>query len=79
MQEITVNSGFGNQLDGLAGQAIVCDAEGRVLGIFSPIHDRPHRDDLQLEPLLSIAETEELRKVQSGKPLNEILVRLNVT
>jgi hypothetical protein len=31
---------------------------------------------LQLEPPLSIAETEELRKNRTGKPLEEILGRL---
>jgi hypothetical protein len=33
---------------------------------------------MQLEPLLSIVETEELRKVQTGKPLSEILARLGI-
>jgi DNA-binding CsgD family transcriptional regulator len=33
---------------------------------------------LQLEPPLSIAETEELREVKSGKPLGEILTRLGI-
>jgi len=35
-------------------------------------------DDLQLEPPLSIAQTEELRKVRTGKPLDEILGRLGI-
>jgi hypothetical protein len=33
-------------------------------------------EEYDLEPPLSIAETEELRKVKTGKPLNEILARL---
>ena len=33
-------------------------------------------DEYDLEPPLSIAETEELRKTKTGKPLNEILARL---
>lgn len=40
--------------------------------------DKPRVEDLQLEPLLSIAEIEELRKVKHGKPLSEILERLGV-
>jgi DNA-binding CsgD family transcriptional regulator len=35
-------------------------------------------EDLQLEPPLSIAETEELRKSRIGKPLSEILARLGI-
>jgi hypothetical protein len=49
---------------------------GRALGFFQPFPDRPLVEDLQLEPPTSIAETEELRKVRSGKPLIEILTRL---
>jgi hypothetical protein len=78
MHEITVESALGEKLGDLAGQAILCDPKGRVLGFFSPIPDRPHIDDLQLEPPLSIAETEELRKVQTGKPLAEIFARLGI-
>jgi hypothetical protein len=33
-------------------------------------------DEYDLEPPLSIAETEKLRKIKTGKPLNEILARL---
>jgi hypothetical protein len=78
MQEITVEPALGEQLGELAGQAILCDPNGRVLGFFSPVRDRPHVEDLQLEPPLSIAETEELRKVRTGKPLREILARLDI-
>ena len=62
MHEITVEPALGEQLGQLAGQAILCDASGRALGLFSPLHDRPPVEDLQLEPPLSIAETEELRQ-----------------
>jgi hypothetical protein len=78
MHEITVEPGLGDQLGQLAGQAILCDSNGRALGFFSPLPDRPRVDELQLEPPLSIAETEELRKVQIGRPLGEILARLGV-
>jgi hypothetical protein len=40
-------------------------------------HDDEYDDDeYDFEPPLSTAETEELRKVKTGKPLNEILARL---
>jgi hypothetical protein len=78
MQEITVEPELGEQLGGLVGQAILCDPNGRVLGFFSPVPEQPHVDELQLEPPLSIAETEELRKVKTGKPLAEILARLGI-
>jgi hypothetical protein len=78
MQEITVESALGDRLGELANQVVLCDANGRVLGFFFPFRDRPHVRDLQLEPLLSIAETEELRKVKTGNPLSEILSRLGI-
>jgi hypothetical protein len=78
MHEITVEPALGEKLVHLAGQAILCDADGRALGFFSPLPNRPPVEDLQLEPPLSIAETEELRKVRTGKPLAEILDRLGI-
>jgi hypothetical protein len=57
-------------------QAVVCDEQGRVLGLFSPIPGLPDFSALQLEPLLSIPQTEELRRNPTGKPLEEILGRL---
>ena len=41
-----------------------------------PLGNRPRIDELRLEPLLSI--TEELRKVRTGKPLEEILSGLGI-
>jgi hypothetical protein len=78
MHEITVELALGEKLGQLAGQVILCDADGRALGFFSPLPDRPPLEALQLEPPLSIAETEELRKVRTGKPLAEILDRLGI-
>jgi hypothetical protein len=78
MREITVETDFGNRLGEVTGQALLCDADGRALGFFSPLPDRPHKEDLQLEPPLSVSATEELRKVRTGKPLDEILARLGV-
>ena len=78
MQEITVESALGEQLGELAGQAILCDPSGRILGFFSPLRDRLDVEDSQVEPPLSIAETEKLRTEQSGKPLTEILARLGI-
>jgi hypothetical protein len=78
MQEIVVDPALGQRLGQVAGQVILCDAEGRTLGFFSPLKNRPPAEELQIEPPLSIAETEELRKVQTGKPLGEILARLGI-
>jgi hypothetical protein len=73
MNQITVEKAVGEKLAALTGQAVLCDSEGRALGFFSPIGEQLKVEDLQLEPPLSIAETEELRKVRTGKPLEEIL------
>jgi hypothetical protein len=76
MQQIIVESCLGEKLGETAGQVVLCDERGRVLGVFSPLRERPSLEDLQLEPPLSIAETEQLRKNRTGKPLEEILGRL---
>lgn len=78
MQHIVVESNLGQALGELAGQVVLCDADGRALGFFSPLPDRPQAQDLQLEPPLSILETENLRQVRTGKPLSEILNRLGL-
>jgi hypothetical protein len=76
MQEITVEAALGDKLGELSGQAVLCDAQGRALGFFSPFRDRPNVKDLQLEPPSTIEEINERRKNPSGKPLEEILSRL---
>lgn len=79
MHEITVEPSFSHQLGNLAEQAVLCDASGRVLGFFSPTPGHPLIDQLQLEPALSIAETQKLRNDKTGKPLDEILSRLGIS
>jgi hypothetical protein len=78
MQQITIEPALSQLLNQLGGQALLCDPEGRALGFFSPLAERPRAEDLQLEPHLSRAETEELRKNRTGKPLGEILARLGI-
>ena len=79
MHQITVETALGQKLGEIPGQVVLCDADGRALGFFSPLQDRPRVEDLQLEPPLSIAETEQLRKKnRTGKPLEEILRRLGL-
>jgi hypothetical protein len=78
MEQIIIQSALGDQLAKLPGDVVVCDAEGRAIGFFSPLPSTPQVKDLQLEPPLSIAETEELRKTRTGKPLEEILGRLGL-
>ncbi|MEX2172452.1 MAG: hypothetical protein WD851_24235 [Pirellulales bacterium] len=76
MHQITVEPTLSQELGGLVGQVLLCDANGRALGYFSPLKDKVQAADLQLEPPLSDAEIEELRKVRTGKPLEDILSRL---
>jgi hypothetical protein len=78
MQKITVEAGLQQKLSEATGQTLFCDAEGHAIGIFSPIPGSLNVNDLRLEPPLSIAETEELRKDKTGKPLEEILNRLGL-
>lgn len=77
MQKVTVEPVLEQLLVSLDDQVVLCDSQGRALGFFSPLPDHPQINELQLEPPLSIAETEELRKKnRTGKPLEEILGRL---
>lgn len=76
MHQITIGACVGKELVEATQQSVVCDEEGRVVGLFWPVPGSPGIGDLQLEPLLSIPQTEELRKNQTGKPLEEILGRL---
>jgi len=76
MQQINIEAEVGKQLGEATGQTVVCDEQGRVLGLFSPIPGRPAIGDLQLEPPISISQVEEFRKNRTGKPLEEILGRL---
>jgi hypothetical protein len=77
MQQIVVDSVLGEKLGAASGQVVVCDSQGRVMGFFSPLRGHPPIEELQLEPPLSNAEMEELRKKnRTGKPLDEILKRL---
>jgi hypothetical protein len=76
MHRITVGASIIKKFSDATQQAVVCDEEGRVLGIFSPVPGAPAVSELELEPPLSIAQTEELRKNRTGKPLEDILGRL---
>ena len=73
MQQITIESTLGQKLGSVNGQVVLCDESGRALGFFSPLPDLPPLEELQLEPPRTSAELEELRKVRTGKPLEEIL------
>jgi hypothetical protein len=76
---ITVEANVVEVLEGLTDQAVLCDTNGRALGVFSPLATTLQADELQLEPPTSIAETEQLRKERTGKPLDEILQRLGLS
>lgn len=82
MQKIKVDQALGEKLAALRNQAVLYDEQGRVLGYFSPMKEPTAIEDMQLDPPMSIAELEELRKKYAGKrpeevgkPLKEILSR----
>jgi hypothetical protein len=79
MEQVIVPSDVSRALSDVRQQVLFCDARGRALGFFSPLPDGYQIDDLQLEPPLSRAETEELRKNRTGRPLEEILDRLGLS
>ncbi len=76
MQEVTVESALGEKLGQLAKESVLCDSEGRVLGLFLPYLDRPTLENFRLEPPSTIEEINERRKNRTGKTLEEILTRL---
>ncbi len=77
MHQINLEAILESTIRNVTSPTLVCDSKGRVLGVFSPLREPRDIKELLLEPRLSIAETEELRKKhRSGKPLEEILSRL---
>jgi hypothetical protein len=79
MQEVKIEEALGQKLSTLRGQAVLVDEQGHALGFFVPLEHRPVLEEMQLEELPSIAETEELRKkarVNPGRQLKEILNEL---
>jgi hypothetical protein len=78
MHQITIESQLVEQLRHAEGQAVLCDSTGQALGFFSPLPQPTPVANLNLEPPLSVAEIEALRKNPTGKPLSEILARLGV-
>jgi hypothetical protein len=78
MNTITIEPGLSDKLVELPGQVILCDPNGRAIGFFLPMRDRPHLKDLQLEPPSTVEEINQRRKNRSGKPLEEILNRLGI-
>lgn len=78
MHKITVADDVGRQMTWSAGEAIVCDATGRVLGFFSPLRTPVPVEDLQLESPTPPEEIERRRQNPTGKPLVEILARLGL-
>ena len=78
MQQITVASEISRTLRNVQEQVLFCDVSGKALGFFSPFPEGLQASELQLEPPLTIAETEELRKHPTGRPLAEILDRLGL-
>jgi hypothetical protein len=79
MQELTVEPALGEKLGQLAEYAVLCDSEGRVLGLFQPFRDRPKREEFNFEPPWSIEQSKVIRKHGgTGKPLDEILKRLGI-
>ena len=75
MKEVRLDADVSKKFGEHTCQALVCDSDGRVLGTFQPWPERPRMDELQLEPPSSIEQLQELRKVKTGKPLEEILRR----
>jgi hypothetical protein len=76
---VKVEMSLADKLAGLTCDAVIYDDQGRALGYFSPMKEPMRLDDLQLEPPLSIEETEEMRKrarANPGRPLVEILNEL---
>ena len=78
MQEVVVETALVEKLSQLQCQAVLCNSEGRVLGIFQPYLDRPKLEDFRLEPPKTIEEINARRGQRSGKPLEEILNRLGL-
>jgi hypothetical protein len=76
MQHVKIEHALIQLLSSLPKQTVLCDADGNAIGMFSPLPESSPISSLQLEPTVSMAELEALRKNPTGKPLSEILSRL---
>jgi hypothetical protein len=75
MQKFVIDPALFQQLSGLTGDTILCDSTGKTLGVYQPVKETKI---MNLESPLSEAEIAERGKVKTGKPLEEILVRLGL-
>jgi len=79
MEKIVVEEKLSKKLGELRAQALLYDAAGRALEVFSPVEENMRIEYLLPEPPLSIEETEVLRqraRESVCKPLTEILGQL---
>lgn len=78
MTKIILDSATCQKLENIDGSAEICDDTGHVVGYFVSGETKPGQPPPGLKIPLSIAETEELRKVRTGRTLSEILQGLNL-
>jgi len=77
MTKITLDSAACQKLGNIDGSAEICDDTGHVVGYFVSGESKPGQPPSDLRIPLSIAETEDRRKVRTGRTLSEILSGLN--
>jgi hypothetical protein len=78
MTILTLDPGISSRLDNLADLTEIRDQSGRVLGYFHPVRQVTGSNDVRRSPFT----VEELRKRQqqrTGKPLSELLAKLEAS
>jgi hypothetical protein len=75
MEKFVIDPALLQQLSGLTGYTILCDSQGKTLGVYQPAKES---EIINLEPPYSAEELERRRQIKTGKPLEEILQRLGL-
>lgn len=74
MEKFVIDPALLQQLSGLKGYTILCDSEGKTLGVYQPVKTQ----EIHLESPRSMEEIEARRGGTIGKPIEEIFQRLGI-
>lgn len=76
MVKIVADGALAAKLNDLDRPVEICDSSGRTMGFYSPVHNGAASSERPLRSPHSIEELQKLRQQRTGRPLSEILKRL---
>ena len=75
MEKFVIDPALLQQLSGLKGYTILCDSEGKTLGVYQPVKEA---EFINLDPPYSAEELERRRQIKTGSTTEEMLQRLGL-